>query len=121
MLHCGLESPREARKFVGDVLASWGCAASADVAQLMVSELVTNAVLHGHCHESTVTVRDEEGSVKVIVTDPEPTPPSVTDAGPLVPGGQGMNIVDALADRWGVEPCPTGKAVWFELGRANAR
>ncbi len=103
---------------MGDVLASWGCAASKDVAQLMVSELVTNAVLHGHCFESTVTVTDSAGAVKIAVTDPEPSPPRVADAGPLVPGGQGMHIVDSLSERWGVEPCPDGKCVWFEVGRS---
>jgi anti-sigma regulatory factor (Ser/Thr protein kinase) len=115
VLHCGEGSPREARRFVADVLTSWGCEAAKDVAQLMVSELVTNAVLHGHCFESTVTVRDVAGSVKIAVTDPEPAPPSVTDTGPMVPGGQGMHIVATLAHRWGVEPCACGKSVWFEV------
>jgi anti-sigma regulatory factor (Ser/Thr protein kinase) len=88
-------------------------------AQVLVSEIVTNAVLHGK-GQITLLVRVDEPSIGVAVADsgdklpvkPHGAPP------PSQPSGRGLMIVDALASAWGVtpnsDPLP-GKVVWFEL------
>lgn len=88
-------------------------------AQLLVSEVVTNAVRHGR-GEITLVVRVDEPSIGVAVADsgdelpakPQDAPP------PSQTSGRGLMIVDALASAWGVTPNPDpapGKVVWFEL------
>ncbi|MGH9015164.1 MAG: ATP-binding protein [Acidimicrobiia bacterium] len=82
-------------------------------AVLLVSELVTNAVVHAACD---VRLRVTPGSpVRVEVRDENAEPPQARGREPLEVGGFGLVIVESVASRWGVEPQPTGKVVWFEL------
>jgi anti-sigma regulatory factor (Ser/Thr protein kinase) len=87
-----------------------------ETAALLVSELVTNAVIHGRTRATLVAERP--GNVlRVSVVDADPQMP---DPGKETPedaeSGRGLRIVAAVADRWGVETLPEGgKAVWFEL------
>jgi two-component sensor histidine kinase len=84
---------------------------------LLVSELVTNAVVHAACD---VRLRVTAGSpVRVEVHDENPEPPRARAREPLEVGGFGLVIVESVASRWGVEPQPTGKVVWFELDWAR--
>ena len=110
-------SARACRRFLLDSLASWGAEALADEAVLLVSELVTNAVLHaGTDIEVVVDLRDER--LRVEVRDRDPRLPSVRRYSVLSGTGRGLALVAETADRWAVEPAPdgTGKTVWFELG-----
>jgi anti-sigma regulatory factor (Ser/Thr protein kinase) len=88
----------------------------ADVAEcleLVVSELASNAVRHARTpYELTVEVFP---TLRVEVTDANPSPPVRKNPGPMDEGGRGLLIVDACAKRWGVAPLPTGKVVWAEL------
>lgn len=86
------------------------------VVELLASELVANAVLHGP-DGGDVTVRTEraDGHFQVVVRDESAATPTVRDTPPDVPGGQGMRLVDRLATTWGVEVGPPGKAVWFRV------
>lgn len=91
----------------GDVLAT---------AQLLTSELFSNALDHG-AGDITLLVSRRPGELRVEVADHSPDRPKVR---PVTLGnvrGRGLMILEALALRWGVEPCPgnDGKAVWFTL------
>lgn len=109
-----LASASAARRFVTTVLGSWDCDALVDPAQLLVSELVVNAVLHA---ESSVSVRVElmDARVRIEVADNSPVAIEVRPVDPASVTGRGLLIVDALAAAWGVDPTADGKIVWFEL------
>lgn len=116
-----------ARRFLREHLRAWGVDDEAvDDAQLCLSELVTNAVVHaGTASELrvvldqgvlTVTVRDLGGLGKPSAGEPHPS----EDLDPLRVYGRGLQLVDALADRWGSERDAVGTTVWFALERAGA-
>lgn len=89
---------------------------TAGTAELLVSELVTNALTHGR---GTITVHMEHGASGLLVTvcDDEPAHPQVPPQVPLALGGRGLRMVEVLADSWGVTPADRGpgKGVWFRL------
>ena len=94
-----------------------------DTVGLLVSELVTNAVIHAGSTTQVHVVADDD-QVRVEIGDRSPTPPLVRPMDRSAIGGHGVRIVDALADRWGVlglDPkAGPGKIVWFELDRRPA-
>ncbi|MFI6946980.1 ATP-binding protein [Streptomyces sp. NPDC050422] len=110
-------SVREAREFVRDALADWGFGEvrAGDVA-LCVSELCTNALVHGvppgRGYRLMLWLRDE-GQVRVEVHDSGDGVPGVRE--PDGESGRGLVIVEALADRWGVGERSPGKTVWCEF------
>ena len=85
---------------------------------LMTSELVTNACLHAGGPRE-LSVRDAGRSrVRVEVVDASTESPAMRPlAIPARVGGHGLRVVDRLSSRWGSEPRPEGKAVWFEIER----
>ncbi|WCN04885.1 SpoIIE family protein phosphatase [Streptomyces sp. M92] len=86
-----------------------------DTAQLLVSELVTNAVLHART-DAEVTVARLDGRVRVRVGDRRPGRGLVPqDCPPYAGTGQGLALVEQLASRYGVDVGDDGKTVWFEL------
>lgn len=105
---------RAARRFVGSVLAEAGV--DPEIAQLLVSELVGNAVRHG---QTPVTVRVSVGQVvRVEVHDGNAVVPTLQAARGDDEAGRGLMLLDAMATRWGVDSRPDGKVVWFEHGAA---
>ncbi|MFH9570713.1 SpoIIE family protein phosphatase [Streptomyces sp. NPDC017230] len=87
----------------------------ADTAELLVSELVTNAVLHAHT-EVEVAVSHDDRRVRVRVDDRRPSRGLVPQHCPPYAGtGQGLALVQQLASRHGVEADDERKTVWFEL------
>ena len=109
-------SPRDARQFVRRTLDELGRSDLCDDAELLVSEVVTNAVLHGGGTYAPVSVLRTDDGIRVEVTDPggEFVPhPELLDV--TTPGGLGLGIVDRVAARWGIVPITPGKVVWFEL------
>jgi len=106
-----------ARRFVRDVLMSRHVPESTvDIVELLTSELVTNAILHGRIGPKLVVELDE-GVVRVGVDDMSPEVPvrRVTRSDDV--SGRGVMIVEELATAWGVEPVRGGgKRVWFEVG-----
>ena len=106
---------RAARAWVAEVLADWPEGA-VDRARLLVSELVTNAVLHART-EISLGCRLEEASARFEVGDRQrggPTPKRyVADS----PTGRGMRLGATLAEAWGVERTPSSKVVWFAVAR----
>jgi CheY-like chemotaxis protein len=110
-----LQSVREARHFLRGVLERWGLGLVEDAAQLVVSELVTNAITHARsaCQlrvsRGTTTVRVEVRDCGVGTPDPQPENPAGEH-------GRGMHIVAVLSLAWGTEVLDQGgKVVWAEL------
>lgn len=107
-------SAGQARRFVIDVLGEWHLEALEEVAALLVSEVVTNAVLHAGT-DVTVAVRRSPESVRVEVADGSIQVASRRHYDNAATTGRGLALVEALSDEWGVEVGPGGKAVWFDL------
>lgn len=111
-----LASPRTARHFVEDALTQWECDQQVDVINLLVSELVTNAVVHAGS-AADVAVRLTDTTVRVSVADTGAGMPNRKDVGAEETSGRGVGLVDTLAAAWGIERLPVGKAIWFEVPR----
>ena len=105
-----------ARRFVDETFGQWACDALADTARLLVSELVTNAVLHART-DLTLVLRLVREGVRVEVHDGSPLPPVVRRYEDEAMTGRGLSLVDQLAGSWGVERSGDGKAVWFVLAQ----
>ena len=109
------EAVRDARGFVARALRDWSCDGLTDIAVLLTSELVTNAILHA---KTGPTVRMEltGATLRVEVIDRGPGTPLQRGSSPAdALSGRGLALVEAMSDRWGVTPVAGGKAVWFEL------
>ncbi|MFE5591200.1 ATP-binding protein [Streptomyces sp. NPDC056549] len=118
VLPCGLESAAVARRLVAAVLSRWELPELTRSAELIVSELVTNAVLHARTCGASVRVvvtRVRDDRVQVAVTDLDQRPPVLVQSGPDVESGRGLALVAALSDSWGYERRHWGKQVWAEL------
>lgn len=105
-----------ARAFIADFCAAARLpAAVCNDAALLVSELVTNAVIHGRT-TATVEVHRPADTLRVTVRDDNPALPAVGDSPDLnAESGRGLLIVSKTARRWGIEAGDGGKAIWFEL------
>jgi anti-sigma regulatory factor (Ser/Thr protein kinase) len=112
-------SVRQARDVVTVALLDAGCTpTSIEVARLLVSELATNVVLHTTSADFVLGISIVEPSIRIVVADDDPRRPSIGPAGGHEGGGgRGLQIIDALADQWDVEPRRDrdGKSVWFDL------
>ena len=115
-----LASAGAARRFVADALAGAGVERDVvDLAELLTSEIVTNAVVHARSM-AEVGVDRVGDAVRVEVLDVAPSLPHVRHVPPEATAGRGLAIVEALANRWGVEPRgESGKVVWFELAAGS--
>ncbi|MET8167555.1 SpoIIE family protein phosphatase [Streptomyces sp. NPDC005329] len=103
-----------ARAAVREQLHDWGLTKLADAAELMVSELVTNAVRHSR--RSPVALRLVRGDTLLCeVEDDDHELPTLLNAGPGDEAGRGLRVVSALAREWGASRTAAGKSVWFEL------
>lgn len=111
---------RLARLLAVQQLTRWGWPPSSPVSEsmaLVVAELAANAVTHGRVpgrdFRLTLTIEGEK-ALRVEVADARGERlPSVCAPASLDDAGRGLLLVDALADRWGVEPRPpSGKTVW---------
>ena len=95
-----------------------------DDALLLISELVTNSVLHGG--PPIVLAIDCDGqALHVRVRDGAAAAPVATTAGPDAESGRGISLLDLISDTWGVVPVAddhgVGKEVWFELRAQRAQ
>jgi PAS domain S-box-containing protein len=109
-------SASAARRLVADAIG-WSplaCTSVADTAALLVSEVVTNAVLHAGT-AIRVKIRVEETSVRVEVRDGSVALPSRRHYDERAVTGRGLELVDLLATTWGTEQESNGKVVWFEV------
>ncbi len=114
-----LRSARTARRFVAGVLDGWGFDELQDGVALLVSELVTNAVVHAHSEvELAVHLRPHRVRIEVIDTARDHV--RRRDAKDDEQSGRGMALIEALAVAWGIDSLLAGKAVWFEMDRPGA-
>lgn len=113
--------PREvarARRLVRGKLCDWNLPGAAENAELMVGELVTNAVRHARIrHVGLRLVRTD--ALLCEVTDDEPAPASLLGATADDEFGRGLRIVSRLARGWGSSSSAQGKTVWFEQALAG--
>jgi anti-sigma regulatory factor (Ser/Thr protein kinase) len=110
-----------ARHFVEDKLGVWGIGgATLEDCRLLVSELVTNAVVHAHS-PAVISMEHSAHLLTVSVCDESMAEPSLRQCAPTDIAGRGLMLVDRLASRWGVETENGGKRVWFELRPATTR
>jgi PAS domain S-box-containing protein len=111
-------SAREARRVVREALTNAGETGHLDTAELAVSELVTNAILHA-ATPVELTVEVSQRDVRVSVRDYHAALPAPRVWGTGATTGRGLSLVASLTDEHGVEPFGNeGKAVWFRLVRS---
>jgi PAS domain S-box-containing protein len=107
-----------ARRLIRQTLAQLGREELAESAELAVSEVVTNALVHaGTPVELAVSVHD--AGLRVEVTDGSPHLPSPRKYTALAGTGRGLRLLESLVDQWGVEPRDGGKTVWFQLNHSD--
>ncbi|MFB7503868.1 ATP-binding protein [Streptomyces broussonetiae] len=106
-----------ARAAVRGQLHGWDLDCLADLAVLLVSELVTNSLRYATGPIGVRLVRPDGlgGTLLVEVSDPLPDPPRERVAHPEDEGGRGLQLVAGSSRRWGTRPGAGGKTVWFEL------
>jgi anti-sigma regulatory factor (Ser/Thr protein kinase) len=93
----------------------WDCQPAIDTLELILSEVVSNAVVHARS-EPEVSVRLLEGFLRVEVADDSDAMPEVRPVDEMDTGGRGLRILTSESTRWGIAPRPGGgKAVWFEV------
>ncbi|WP_327432748.1 ATP-binding protein [Streptomyces sp. NBC_01236] len=110
-----LRAVPEARKALRELLRHWGKPGRSEIAELLTSELVTNALIHTD-HDAVLTATVGPRGLHVEVRDfvgrrPRLRVPNADDG----THGRGLVLVQSLADTWGVRAHGVGKAVWFEL------
>jgi anti-sigma regulatory factor (Ser/Thr protein kinase) len=113
-------SAGEARRFVASVLTEAHLEDLAYSATMLVSELVTNALLHT-ATPIAVVVRADGDRVRVEVHDGSPQLPVRKHYSSMSGTGRGLVLVERMASGWGADPTEAGgKVVWFELDRSTA-
>ncbi|MFF7235089.1 ATP-binding protein [Streptomyces collinus] len=115
-----LRAVPEARRELRELLRHWGRPGRSEIAELLTSELVTNALVHTDADAVLIAVVSARG-LRVEVRDfvarrPRLRVPELTED----THGRGLLLVQSLADAWGVRPHGVGKSVWFELGAEAA-
>jgi hypothetical protein len=103
-----------ARRAIRRQLAEWGVPDSSPVVELLVTELVTNAMRHAH-GMIRFTLWYEEGLLRGEVEDANPEPPRLLTIRRDDERGRGLHLVERLSCCWGSTRTAAGKAVWFEL------
>ncbi|MFD1657113.1 SpoIIE family protein phosphatase [Streptomyces caeni] len=109
------EAARHARRFTRRTMRAWGVADELDTILLVVSELVTNALVHtdGQVRLDLTLVNHR---LRVAVADASPrTPVKPTSIGWEATGGRGILLVEAMSAAWGALPVSGGKQVWADL------
>jgi two-component sensor histidine kinase len=101
-----------ARTLATDQLDAWGLADAAYVTELVVSELVTNAIRHGTPPIQLRLIRDH--TLICEVSDTSSTAPHLRRARVFDEGGRGLLLVAQLTQGWGARQTTTGKTIWCE-------
>lgn len=113
------ESAAIARRLSLSVVRLWALPQIADTVELLVSELVGNAVRHTGARTFGLRMQRRRGWIRVEVRDPSRALPCLLPVRETDTSGRGLFLVDKLSDRWGVDLQPRGKSTWFELRVAD--
>lgn len=100
------------RRFARHTLMGWACGAVVEDAEMVVTELAANALLHGG-GRGVLRLSAGAGHVRIEVFDDDPAPPVRRPPG--VGGGWGLALVERLSLAWGTFPDGSGKVVWCAL------
>jgi anti-sigma regulatory factor (Ser/Thr protein kinase) len=120
-LERGDDAPRRARDAVQRALHEVGAGYDPAEVVLLVSELVTNAVVHTRSEEVRLTLSVDRQRLRCVVADQAAQlMPAMRTNAPTEVGGLGLVIVDAVASRWGVDEDGDSKSVWFEMDADDA-
>jgi anti-sigma regulatory factor (Ser/Thr protein kinase) len=114
-----VQAPGIARRSLADWLAPAVEADELDTARLLVSELVTNAVVHGRGEITLRATLDEDRLLVEVIDEGRGFERTVRQQDFASIGGRGLAIVEAEASRWGIHEGTTH--VWFELERPGPR
>jgi anti-sigma regulatory factor (Ser/Thr protein kinase) len=108
------EGPAQARRIIADELEGRLSAPVLDDVKLMVSELVTNGIVHGSSEPEDPVMLDlvVNGDIRCRVLDHGRG--FATGPWSHEPGGWGLQVVEQLSDRWGMQCSPQQTEVWFE-------
>jgi anti-sigma regulatory factor (Ser/Thr protein kinase) len=107
-------APRDARRFTVETLRSWGALSSIEEAELIVSELVTNALRHASSPTRVALAADGD-CLRIEVADLGQGGAVRRRAAPEDTGGRGLLLVEAMADRWGSHHDGHEHVVWCEI------
>jgi anti-sigma regulatory factor (Ser/Thr protein kinase) len=109
------EGPAQARRIIAEELSARLSPRELDDVKLMVSELVTNGIVHGNREDDIPVMLDlcVNGDIRCAVLDHGPGSAGRVDEDASV-GGWGLQLVEQLSDRWGMQVSPRRTEVWFE-------
>ncbi|MFC9702440.1 SpoIIE family protein phosphatase [Streptomyces sp. NPDC056943] len=108
----------EAREQLRQLLHDWKDEDQLDSAVLMVSEMVTNVLVHTDGDAllvAEVACGEESRRLRVEVSDQSDELPHKRHPGEMASSGRGLLLMEMLADEWGFDPRGEGKSIWFEL------
>jgi serine phosphatase RsbU (regulator of sigma subunit) len=108
------QTPYRARRLVAATLAGWELTGQLATMELLVTELVTNAIRYA-TRPITVRLLRTETSLLCEVTDDDHNPPVLCEPTAANESGRGVYLVSRFARRWGTSLSPTGKSVWCEI------
>jgi anti-sigma regulatory factor (Ser/Thr protein kinase) len=120
----GPDAPAICRELVGRACERWGIPRVRRLAELIISELASNAVLHART-PAAVTVRLAGDCLQMAVRDGDPRlvyrPPPGAHGAHHGEHGRGLLILEAMADTWGSAPTANGKVVWAQVQIPRSR
>ena len=105
----------EARSQVRVAIRDWKVPVDADIAILLTSDLVTNAIVHGDGETLTLAIRCSRAHLRIDVYDQSRSLPLGMDESADTDAGRGLVLVAGLSTEWGSFRTPAGKAMYFTL------
>ncbi|MFE1011361.1 SpoIIE family protein phosphatase [Streptomyces sp. NPDC058794] len=112
-----------AREHLRDLLHDWPSEDQLDASVLLLSEMLTNVLVHTDADAllvAEVTGEPGERRIRVEVTDSGDDLPHKRRPGEMASSGRGLMLVEMLADEWGVAPRGDGKSIWYEVYESTA-
>ncbi len=117
-------SPAQARRLTRSRLTGWSvCEDTCDTAALVISELVTNAIVHTASSRIVCELHDGDDRVRIAVRDEgcAPGEPHPSPQRPEEEHGRGLLLIEALCHAWGAQEHGSGLVVWAELPRGGGQ